>query len=57
MKQLAGLCFLAAVILGALEHLDRTSAMALTVVEWSQRLGVPLFAIATILGVAALVFG
>jgi len=56
MKQLAGLCFLAAVILGALEHLDRTSAMALTVVEWSQRLGVPLFAIATILGVAALVF-
>lgn len=57
MKQLAGLCFVAAVILAALEHVDRTSATALTVVEWSQRLGMPLFSIAIILGTVALVVG
>lgn len=57
MKWLAVLCFVAALALGALEHLDRTSSQALTIVEWGQRLGVPLFAIAGIAGLAAMVMG
>jgi hypothetical protein len=55
MKQLAGICLVLAALLGALEHLDRSSALALTVVEWSQRLGVPLFVLATIGGLACMV--
>jgi hypothetical protein len=55
MKQLAGLCLVLAAVLGALEHLDRSSALALTVVEWSQRLGVPLFVLATIGALAFMV--
>jgi hypothetical protein len=51
MKMLSALCFLIAAGLAALEHADRTSATALTIVEWSQRLGVPLYAIASIAGV------
>jgi hypothetical protein len=55
MKQLAGLCLVFAALLGALEHLDRSSALALTVVEWSQRLGVPLFVLAIIGGLGFMV--
>jgi len=41
-------CFIASLAMGYLEHGDRQSALALSVVEWSQRIGIPLWAIAAI---------
>jgi len=57
MRQLSALCFVAAAALWWLENADRTSSTALSVVEWSQRLGIPLFAIVLVAGVALLVMG
>ncbi len=57
MKKLGAICLVAAVVLGWLEHMDRASAIALTTVEWSQRIGIPLYALATLLGIVLLVAG
>ena len=57
MKGFAALCFALALALGALEYADRTSTAALTVVEYSQRIGVPLFTVLLAVGVIALLRG